>query len=328
MKTTFKPIKATKNSRKHSNSIKKSLLNGSKNSLKPKNSPSSRKNAKNDCKITKTQKRKSKRKRFPSSKPCKNSTKKPIPPIKWPPLSLSLLRLHLPLKLCTSSIQMDCFLDLSIISRAVMRIESSKWKGQMGSFLTLKFKGHLSLKISFGKTLVFLLVKYCFEESLRTSSLQSCWQDHTFWSHSSQKFNFNPTVSLSALQFLSHWLPWTLWSDVLILIIQVIIYTLTVFEKDFTHTNYQASLSVKSVFAQLINCIVIPVMIKKENIYGRAGLVEDVFWLVISCAFIDPILKMLDVYYLYTRIKYWLKCRPCKFTFYCRQQNRPGPGWA
>jgi hypothetical protein len=95
----------------------------------------------------------------------------------------------------------------------------------------------------------------------------------------------------------------------------VIIYELTVFEKDFTKTNYQASLSLKTVFAQIVNSIAVPLLVKQDNIYGTAGLVEDVFYLAITTALIDPILRFLDFYYFYTRFKYWLNSKPCIFFF-------------
>lgn len=60
-------------------------------------------------------------------------------------------------------------------------------------------------------------------------------------------------------------------------------------------------------------------MIKQDNLYGKAGLVEDAFWLVITTSLIDPLLKFFDFYYFYTRVRYWLKLRPCIFICYYRQ---------
>ncbi len=80
---------------------------------------------------------------------------------------------------------------------------------------------------------------------------------------------------------------------------------------DFTETNHQASLALKSIVAQLINSIAIPVFIKRDNVYGDKGLVEDVFFLAFTTALFGPIFKFFDVFYLYARLVYWYKSRPC-----------------
>jgi hypothetical protein len=79
---------------------------------------------------------------------------------------------------------------------------------------------------------------------------------------------------------------------------------------DLTETGHQASLSIKSIIAQLINSIVIPLMVKKDNVYGEKGLVEDVFYMALINAITGPILKYINLYHLFTRIRYWYKSSP------------------
>lgn len=93
----------------------------------------------------------------------------------------------------------------------------------------------------------------------------------------------------------------------------MVIHFLTAFEKDITKTNYQASLALKTVFARLVNSIIIPVIVKQDNIYGNSGLVQDVFWLAITTSLLDPILKVFDFYYFFTRVKYWYFSKACNF---------------
>jgi len=62
-----------------------------------------------------------------------------------------------------------------------------------------------------------------------------------------------------------------------------------------------------------VNSIIIPVIVKQDNVYGNTGLVEDVFFLAITTSFLDPILKVLDFYYFFTRIKYWHLSKPSNF---------------
>ena len=79
-------------------------------------------------------------------------------------------------------------------------------------------------------------------------------------------------------------------------------------------TKYQRSLVKNSVFFQLLNLIHIPILtnfyIKEENIYLAIGLVEDIFILAITNSLVPPIMKMIDPYNIFTRIRY--KCNQDK----------------
>lgn len=84
---------------------------------------------------------------------------------------------------------------------------------------------------------------------------------------------------------------------------------LTILEREYTETNHQASLGIKAVIALLLNSILIPIIanefIKEKNIYGVKGLAYDVFLLGITNSFLQPIMKVFDMYYYYTRILAW-----------------------
>jgi hypothetical protein len=65
-------------------------------------------------------------------------------------------------------------------------------------------------------------------------------------------------------------------------------------------TNYQTSLAIKSIIAQILNTIFVPFVAAyfiKKNIYGRNGLIEDVFILAVSNSFVPPLVKLIDPYF-------------------------------
>lgn len=96
-----------------------------------------------------------------------------------------------------------------------------------------------------------------------------------------------------------------------------VIQILTKYERDYTMTNFQTSLAIKSIVAQLANCVFIPMMANyfiKNNIYEENGLIEDVFILSITNSFVAPIVKIFDPYY-YLRYFYAkVKLLPSNFS--------------
>lgn len=89
---------------------------------------------------------------------------------------------------------------------------------------------------------------------------------------------------------------------------------MTVVEKIYTNNNYQISLAIKSIFAQLLNSIFIPIIvnvyIKDYNIYGESGLTEDIFILAIANSFVAPLVRLIDPYYIFTYLRYNYYNRP------------------
>lgn len=79
-----------------------------------------------------------------------------------------------------------------------------------------------------------------------------------------------------------------------------IIRRLTIYEKDYTETYRQASLLIKSVVAQMINTILIPIItayyVKNKNFYYQNGLVDNIFMLSITTIIVPPILLIINPY--------------------------------
>jgi hypothetical protein len=50
----------------------------------------------------------------------------------------------------------------------------------------------------------------------------------------------------------------------------------------------------------------------KKNLYGVDGLAYDVFFLGITNSFLTPIIKILDLYYFFTRFLKWYMSDPAR----------------
>lgn len=113
-----------------------------------------------------------------------------------------------------------------------------------------------------------------------------------------------------------------LWVVIIINIIEVI-RRLSLFEMDYTETNHQTSLAIKSVLAQLINSILIPMIVNtliKQKVYERGGLADDVFMLGVTNSFVSPVLKIFDIGFIINRLMKWFKTKPSTY-FFIQIQN-------
>ena len=75
-------------------------------------------------------------------------------------------------------------------------------------------------------------------------------------------------------------------------------------------------MAIKSIVAQMINTIVIPVISAyyiKYNVYEATGLVDNIFMLGVSSIFVPPILVMIDPYNLFMKIVRCVKSRPSTY---------------
>ena len=82
---------------------------------------------------------------------------------------------------------------------------------------------------------------------------------------------------------------------------------LTYFERHYTATGYQTSLAVKTILAQVINSIVVPLIanyfIEWRNLYQPNGLATDVFYISIINSFLPPLLKIIHPSYCLLRLQ-------------------------
>ena len=88
---------------------------------------------------------------------------------------------------------------------------------------------------------------------------------------------------------------------------------MTIIERIFTNNHYQISIAIKSVLAQLVNSIIVPLIVNyniKENIYQKGGLTEDIFILAIFNSFLPPLIRMIDPYAIFVHLRYVYYDRP------------------
>lgn len=83
---------------------------------------------------------------------------------------------------------------------------------------------------------------------------------------------------------------------------------MTLIEKAYSMNNYQISIAIKSIIAQSMNSIFVPIMvnyyIKNQNIFGVSGLAEDIFILAAASSFLPPIIKIIDPWNILLNLRY------------------------
>lgn len=100
---------------------------------------------------------------------------------------------------------------------------------------------------------------------------------------------------------------------------------LTRYERDYTISNYQVSLSIKSIFFQLINSIVLPLVVNyyiKRNARNPnyEELYFDILILSITNSLMSPLLKVLDLYYFAFSLYQKYKLQPCTSSLILEQK--------
>lgn len=90
-------------------------------------------------------------------------------------------------------------------------------------------------------------------------------------------------------------------------ILEVIQFT-TLIERNYSMHNYQISIAIKSIIAQSMNSIFVPIMvnyyIKDENIFGVSGLAEDIFILGVASSFVGVVMKLIEPWNLFLGVRY------------------------
>lgn len=79
--------------------------------------------------------------------------------------------------------------------------------------------------------------------------------------------------------------------------LKTIVRTLSIKEKHETYTEYNLSVAFKLTFCRFINTAIVP-MIVNINIdtwFSNGGLISDIFSIMISISFVEPIMYIFDV---------------------------------
>jgi len=92
-----------------------------------------------------------------------------------------------------------------------------------------------------------------------------------------------------------------------------VIRRLTNYERNPTRIHNQRSQAIKIIVSQIANMALLPFLqnvIFDENIYGKGGLAESVFYMAVTNALLSPILKLLDYRNLLRMWLRWYYCSP------------------
>ena len=91
-----------------------------------------------------------------------------------------------------------------------------------------------------------------------------------------------------------------------------VIRKLTIREKHETYTAYNISVASKLTITRFFNSAIVPVLVNTysgaEKWFEDAGLISDVFMLMVSLSFIRPIKEMLNIgtFYRFLKKKYYI----------------------
>ena len=82
-------------------------------------------------------------------------------------------------------------------------------------------------------------------------------------------------------------------------------------EKHETYTSYNLSVALKLTIGRFVNTSIVPIIvnISSDRWFTNGGLVSDIFYIMLSISFLDPILYYFDVFYFLRLIKRWWERR-------------------
>ena len=75
-------------------------------------------------------------------------------------------------------------------------------------------------------------------------------------------------------------------------------------ERHETYTAYNLSVAFKLTFARFVNTSIVPIVVNiaHNRWFVDGGLVNDVFYIMLSISFLDPILYLMDTGYFIRKI--------------------------
>lgn len=81
--------------------------------------------------------------------------------------------------------------------------------------------------------------------------------------------------------------------------LRTVIRSFSQMEKHETYTAYNLSVAFKLTFARFINTAIVPIVVNvaSNRWFVDGGLVSDIFYIMLSISFLDPILYALDPFY-------------------------------
>lgn len=73
--------------------------------------------------------------------------------------------------------------------------------------------------------------------------------------------------------------------------LKTIVRTLSIKEKHETYTEYNISVALKLTFCRFINSAIVPVVVNitSDRWFSKGGLVSDIFSIMVSISFVEPV---------------------------------------
>jgi hypothetical protein len=89
--------------------------------------------------------------------------------------------------------------------------------------------------------------------------------------------------------------------------LRVVIRKFSLYEKHDTLTNHHISVALKLSYARFLNTAIVPIIINYSfnSWIEEGGLVSDIFYLMLSIAFLDPFLNLINIPLLIKKLKRW-----------------------
>lgn len=90
--------------------------------------------------------------------------------------------------------------------------------------------------------------------------------------------------------------------------LRTVVRELSLQERHETYTDYNLSVAFKLTLARFVNSSIVPIVVNLDSSrwFVDGGLVSDVFYIILSISFLDPILYVIDLGYFSRRIKRWI----------------------
>jgi hypothetical protein len=89
------------------------------------------------------------------------------------------------------------------------------------------------------------------------------------------------------------------------IVLRTIVRQLSIQERHETYTAYNLSVAFKLTIARFVNTSIVPIIVNiaSNRWFVDGGLVSDIFYIMLSISFLDPILYILDVGYFLRLLK-------------------------
>lgn len=87
--------------------------------------------------------------------------------------------------------------------------------------------------------------------------------------------------------------------------LRIVVRKFSMMEHHETYTAYNLSVAFKLTFARFINTSIVPIVVNVtyHNWFIDGGLISDIFYVMLSISFLDPILYIFDPFYIIRMIK-------------------------